>query len=318
MKEKTKAYAAGLMDAEGCITIGRSTGPRGLNYSARVRISNKSVQLMKWLVLHFGGYVSKSIPKKDTHAVCYNWNLSSEKHTRSFLSAILPYLRIKKNQVEIFFRYLDLGRDGSQIKREDLYLTIRDMKHEVRVTTETPNNSKTDFSYLSGFFDGEGTASLIQFHGGGYLQHAARVYITNTDLPILNFACGLFGGSIGPHENMGKQCYRWELRKNEERMRFLLYCLPYLIVKREEAKIVLEFLRLGKVEDVELRKKFYDRLKKIKEERMIQSRLHGDMQSGTNESCCPQEKRYVDDEAKTASIAFRESNPVLYLCPVGG
>lgn len=283
MRDQTKAYLAGVMDAEGCVTIGKSKDPRGLIYSARITISNKNNDLMKYLVHHFGGYVTKTKPKKASHNICYSWHLSSAKHTLTFLSLITPLLRGKKAQAELLSEYINLNGAYCPPVREKMYLQAQDMKKEVRVTTETPTSSKLDFAYLAGFFDGEGTVSLIQFIGHGHQQYASRVFVTNADKPMLDMFVHYFGGKVREHQKPNKQCYRWELAKNTDREHFILQILPYLIVKKEEADIVLEFLRLRSTEAKSQRKNLYDRLKKVKQERMIQSHLHGDMQ------CAPME-----------------------------
>ena len=278
MRETTRSYAAGIVDAEGCLGIGKSNDPRGPIYSARITVSNRSKELIDFFVENFGGYVTTEHPKKAEHNVNYLWHLSSSQHTERFLSQIYPYLREKKNQADILLEYLSLRGENNPAKRETLYQRAKDLKNEVRVTTETPTSSKLDAAYLSGFFDGEGHVSIISFIGHGYRQYAARLNITNTNLPILEFYQSLFGGSVAKHSKPRKQTYRWELRRNEDRVKFILYCLPYLIVKREEAVVVLEYLRMGKAEDQRKRNDFYEQLVAIKKERVIQSHLYGDIQ----------------------------------------
>jgi hypothetical protein len=279
MKERTKAYVAGLVDAEGCIEISKSVSSRGANYAARIRVANKCRPLVKWLVHHFGGYLSKSTPAKESHSVCYFWNLSSGQHTRRFTETIQPYLREKRPQSDLLIQYLNMAGIENPESRESLFQSIRDLKKEVRVTTETPFNSNLDNAYLAGFFDGEGTTSIIKFTSKGRDQYATRIYVTNTNKPILEMYARLYGGTVRDHRNAMKKCYRWELRKNNEREKFLLCMLPYLIVKRDEANYTLQFLRLGSTPDVDKREAIYNLLCNFKTERMIQSHLPGNEQS---------------------------------------
>lgn len=284
MKETTRAYAAGVVDAEGCLAVCKSNDPRGPIYSARIVVSNRSKELIDFFVDKFGGYITVDRPKKSEHNVNYLWHLSSSQHTERFLSQIYPYLRGKKAQADVLFEYLAMGRENNPPKRERLYQRSKELKNEVRVTTETPTSSKIDTAYLAGFFDGEGHVSIISFVGHGHKQHAARLNVTNTDLPALEFYQSIYGGSIRKHSKPRKQTYRWELRRNEDRVKFILACLPYLIVKKEEANIVLEFLRIGTAEDPTKRNGFYEKLVKIKKERVIQSHLHGDVQRELTET----------------------------------
>jgi hypothetical protein len=285
MKETTRAYAAGFVDAEGCIAIGKNnSSASGLIYSARITVSNRSKEVIDYLVHHFGGYYTRSKPPNERCNENYLWHVTSSQHIERFLSQIYPYLRVKSSQADVLREYLAMGRANNPSKREELYRRVRDLKNEVRVTTETLTSSNLDAAYLAGFFDGEGLVSIISFVGHGHRQHAARINVTNTDLPILEMYQHYFGGSIRKHSKPRRQTYRWELRKNEDRQKFLLDVLAYLNVKHEEACTVLEFLRLGSAEDPAKRNDFYQRLVSLKKERMIQSHLHGDMQSAPAET----------------------------------
>ena len=278
MRETTKAYVAGVVDAEGCLSVNKSNDPRGPIYSVRVTVSNRYLQLIKFFIKKFGGYYSIELPEKKTHNVNYSWHLSSAKHTIKFLSQIYPYLKVKSSQADALFEYLAMDGENNPSKREILYRKSSDLKNEVRVTTETPTSSKLDITYLAGFFDGEGHVSIISFVGHGYKQYAARIHVTNTDLPSLEHYKSIYGGSIRPHGKPKKQSYRWDLTINEDRTRFLLSMLPYLTVKKEEANIVLQFLRLGSDQTPGKRNDLYEQLEKIKAERVIQSHLLGDKQ----------------------------------------
>jgi uncharacterized protein (DUF2225 family) len=58
-----------------------------------------------------------------------------------------------------------------------------------------------------------------------------------------------------------KACYKWTLNSNESREKLLLAILPYLLEKREQAKLLLKFVRLHRVENPELREKLYQEMK---------------------------------------------------------
>jgi hypothetical protein len=121
MREITRSYAAGVVDAEGCLTIGKSNDPRGPIYSARITASNRCRKLMKFFVDNFGGYLTVDYPKQKEHNINYGWHLSSGQHTERFLSQIYPYLRVKKEQADVLFEYLKMGRENNPAKREVLY-----------------------------------------------------------------------------------------------------------------------------------------------------------------------------------------------------
>ena len=115
MKEYTLAYAAGLMDAEGCFSIykPKSSG-KTTSYQARIVLSSIELSLIKWLVETFGGFYTTHRPNKGR--VWYQWNINSHKAAAKFLSGILPYLRIKKSEAEVLEEFVSLAlRDARSL-----------------------------------------------------------------------------------------------------------------------------------------------------------------------------------------------------------
>lgn len=92
------AYAAGLLDGEGSISIAVSYGGKNPNHTLKVAINNTSRDMIQWLVDTFGGRVHT------TNSV-HVWNVPSE-HIVDFLRAVRPYLTAKRAQsgVAIEFR----------------------------------------------------------------------------------------------------------------------------------------------------------------------------------------------------------------------
>lgn len=105
MNEKL-AYAAGIIDGEGCF---------GMYYSKRldrhlltVDIYNSSTELLEWLTIHFpGSYREIKAPSKKKHV---NWKpqyiwRSNNNQTLSFLKEIYPFLIVKKKQCLLAIRF---------------------------------------------------------------------------------------------------------------------------------------------------------------------------------------------------------------------
>lgn len=102
-------------------------------------------------------------------------------------------------------------------------------------------------SYVAGFFDGEGCISSQESWIPGKYEKFPRINlqisITNTDKEVLNLIRGRFGGQISKHtKKTGKLCYAWKLTGKDKMRVFLLSVLPYLIVKKEQALLALEFI----------------------------------------------------------------------------
>ena len=102
--------------------------------------------------------------------------------------------------------------------------------------------------YLAGFFDGEGYVGVQRRPPRARQvswQHRLDIEVTNTDPAPLLLAHQLWGGSMStrrmaqPHH---QQTYRWSL-SGPGAAGALRQMLPYLIVKRREARIGLRFQR---------------------------------------------------------------------------
>jgi len=107
MKSSKYAYAAGIIDGEGCITGSYlykvSRGVYQTSY--QVSVANKSRELLYWLKRHFGGKVYTQGSR------ILKWELFRLSEIRSFLQAILPYLIIKKKQAELMVAFCNSRLD---------------------------------------------------------------------------------------------------------------------------------------------------------------------------------------------------------------
>lgn len=105
-------------------------------------------------------------------------------------------------------------------------------------------NDKINWSYLAGIFDGEGTIYI------GLMSDKRRTFlkvgITNTHLGLMKWLVKNFGGAyLSEQRQSYRLLYRWSPKGKKNREIFLLGVLPYLIVKREQALLALEFDRLN-------------------------------------------------------------------------
>lgn len=110
MTEAELAYAAGLIDGEGCITIDKSKGtystPRA-GLKMRVRVYNCNEAMISWLAGNFGGAVSKAKYKsKPYHLDQWYWQLLGKK-AAEFLQKIYPYLIAKAKEAECALLYAE-------------------------------------------------------------------------------------------------------------------------------------------------------------------------------------------------------------------
>jgi hypothetical protein len=107
----------------------------------------------------------------------------------------------------------------------------------------------TDIAYLAGIIDGEGTITLAIKNGSGK-QVGAKwsrplVHVVNTDLALLGWIEERFGGylydqPIGKASDRSKPCYRLSWG-GPEAIEIVTTVLPYLVVKRAQADVLLRF-----------------------------------------------------------------------------
>lgn len=103
------AYLAGLIDGEGCVTLHQHT-PSSNNMTTELQVSNTNKKLMLWLVENFPEGSLTPVPlssrgKERDWAQGYRWSLRGQK-SLPLLRAVLPYLVIKKRQMELLIEFL--------------------------------------------------------------------------------------------------------------------------------------------------------------------------------------------------------------------
>ena len=115
--------------------------------------------------------------------------------------------------------------------------------------------------YLAGILDGEGCICLYGAERSDCKYHCSlQVVIYNTSTTLMKWLVKNVGGRYytrtanGYGKKPGKIQYVWHPSGKKNRENFLLGVLPYLIIKREQAKVALEFIRLGSDKCPELRK----------------------------------------------------------------
>lgn len=103
---------------------------------------------------------------------------------------------------------------------------------------------QVDWARLAAFIDGEGTIRIAKHlsgsHRGGW---SSRIVISNTDILLISWLKNTFGGyvyNVKPKNKKNKPSFQWIFSSKIESI--LIRCLPYFIVKREQAEIALAFV----------------------------------------------------------------------------
>jgi len=99
------AYLAGIIDGEGCINIYRSGKYPRTDYSIRIYVVSTDKILIDWLQTTFGGLQYKRETRSGWKTK-YEW-IVERRLFDQLCNAVLPYIIIKKAQLELALRFRD-------------------------------------------------------------------------------------------------------------------------------------------------------------------------------------------------------------------
>lgn len=107
--------------------------------------------------------------------------------------------------------------------------------------------SKTKWAYLAGIIDGEGTIYIGAYSRNkktGVLHYQTSIQVSNTDQKLIEWLHDTFGGGMGMYtprqtpKNSRCDVYRWAIWADLDKI--CTYLLPYLIVKKNQAEIMIK------------------------------------------------------------------------------
>lgn len=128
------AYAAGILDGEGCIHINR-TYPAGnsTTYTLKVSVGNTDRSLVEQLVAWFGGAIYTTA---GTNKPYHTWSLTG-KRAATFLQTVKAFVRVKRKQLDTALIFASTsatrlpGKPYSpaiSAERRYLYVTLQQQK----------------------------------------------------------------------------------------------------------------------------------------------------------------------------------------------
>lgn len=122
------SYLAAMFDGEGTFSIYQNNGnyhatvdgeKKQYNFTnSRVSITNTNIELMEWLVSHFGGVYYTHRRAKAVHKIAYDWRPKGKKNTEELILGILPYLVLKKQQANLVLQYIRLGNSQGTVRND--------------------------------------------------------------------------------------------------------------------------------------------------------------------------------------------------------
>lgn len=138
-KEAVRAYLAGIIDGEGCITITRRKVRRVKTnnwfYEPQIIIANSCKTMLDFCAGYYGGWIA-ILKKRKGHTTAYQWKATGDE-MRAILKDVLPYLIVRRkqaNKVLSFPSYMSRGwgnkpfkgRSQEELKeQEDLWIELK-------------------------------------------------------------------------------------------------------------------------------------------------------------------------------------------------
>jgi len=102
------AYIAGIVDGEGYVGISKdktSKGLRGFRYRARIQIEMTNLPILRWIKLKTGFGRILPRPLRNVRWRPQHVYVISDHQLAPFIKTILPFLRIKKRQAKILYKF---------------------------------------------------------------------------------------------------------------------------------------------------------------------------------------------------------------------
>ena len=101
---------------------------------------------------------------------------------------------------------------------------------------------KLSNQWIAGFFDGEGSVSILRRKRGGFIEHMLAIQLGQNDRTPLDMVCAQFEGSVC-NSKTPSGCWRWRAHGGTAE-KFLKAIRPHSIVKREQISLALELRTL--------------------------------------------------------------------------
>lgn len=116
--EEDKAYAAGIIDGEGCISISRAQQKHSTGYSLIATVRMVDVGAILWLKRKFGGHIfyhkPEHKPERKEWLPSYIWTVHGLE-AGEFCIRMLAYLKVKQKQAEIAIEFSKTLKDSTHV-----------------------------------------------------------------------------------------------------------------------------------------------------------------------------------------------------------
>lgn len=304
--ENIRAYAAGYIDGDGCIYLGKFIQKQEMItvYEYSVQVVSVKRKILDHFKNTFGGSIRKK-PSKERHKDAFCWTIKG-RDSAYFMQNIHCFLVDKHEQacMLLLFSCLIKWNEFKPLpqnlihERESLINKIREEKHMKNFVTkesieELKNQKFTitpidiDYPYLAGLIDSEGCFRIKKWKPKNKPNHVYNitVEIGNTKLPILPWLIQRFGGSIVyiAEKANKKASATWTLSA-AALYKILPKIRPFLTNKKEVCDKLIEFQKTilpnGGDRHSELFKALFEKRREIRE--IIIKKVHEFNLKGSN------------------------------------
>jgi hypothetical protein len=256
MKTRHYAYLAGLVDGDGSIAASKTFQQRSncFQYDLKIEVTTSLRSTARRLIELFGGTHHKNVIDGEIY---WKWVCQVRKNQRSVLEGMIPHLVVKRWQAERALDFVNLGHANVPEQRRVLVAEIQRLNQTLREDLdELPESEpKHSSAYIAGLLDSEGTVSIVAKNG----STAPYLAIYNDSVRLMEWLKKATNTDYKLHKLPNHLIWKFT-GNNKERERFLLAVLPYMMTKREQAVLLLEYVRMFKQKDPQRRKVLYDKM----------------------------------------------------------
>ncbi len=255
-------YFAGLFDAEGYVSL----VPTG---HFRIGIEITHSPIIESLQSFLGGKIYEH--KRNNKKRSWEWAIvTNTKEMFNFIEHILPFTVIKTPQLQRIKDYLELPRKMRKESRKEISHQLANLKIPLPLTKShfdfspsiIPDNSF--YEWLAGFLDGDGNLCIYEYKGtSGNQIFNSWIGIFNTHGEAIHFVQQRINGSISQYKGCKYPVWKWVCRQKDS-FNLCEKLLPFLVIKKEQCKLMIEYFRIKEFKTREQSYSFDD-INKIRE-----------------------------------------------------
>jgi hypothetical protein len=129
------AYAAAIIDGEGCISLALC----GTCYHAAVSVTMRHPDVVDWLYETFGGF---RYTTENKYGEMHRWELRN-KACKPFLELVKSRLRLKSKQAEVVLMFVaTMGKQGGDSRSKRLTLEDEDLRARLFIVMKKLNEKR--------------------------------------------------------------------------------------------------------------------------------------------------------------------------------